>query len=147
MEGEELVGAKQNRTLNISILAPAEKEITIPVTCVESGRWAYDSPRFKTSNRAHFSRGRREKMASVSEFMNYSDRPEANQSEVWDEISEKAKRMKSHSRTGAMGDIFEDHGARVSDYVKAFTGVENQSGMLVMVGDDIVGLDLFDNKE
>jgi len=147
MEGEELVGAKQNRTLNISLLAPAEKEITIPVTCVESGRWAYDSPRFKTSNRAHFSRGRREKMASVSEFMNYSDRPEANQSEVWDEISEKAKRMKSHSRTGAMGDIFEDHGARVSDYVKAFTAVENQSGMLVMVGDDIVGLDLFDNKE
>ena len=37
MEGEELVGAKQNRTLNLSILAPAEREITIPVTCVESG--------------------------------------------------------------------------------------------------------------
>ncbi|SVE61095.1 uncharacterized protein METZ01_LOCUS513949, partial [marine metagenome] len=46
MEGEELLGAKQNRTLNLSILAPAEKEIIIPVTCVESGRWSYDSERF-----------------------------------------------------------------------------------------------------
>ena len=147
MEGEELVGAKQNRTLNISLLAPAEKEITIPVTCVESGRWDYDSPRFKTSNRVHYSRGRREKMASVSESMNFCNRPEANQSEVWDEISSKAERMKSRSRTSAMGDIFEDHGGRLSDYVKAFTAIENQAGMLVMVGDDIVGLDLFDNKE
>ncbi len=86
-------------------------------------------------------------MASVSECMNFYNRPEANQSEVWDGISEKAKRMKSHSRTSAMGDIFEDHRGRVSDYVKAFTAIENQAGMLVMVGDDIVGLDLFDNKE
>ena len=147
MEGEELVGAKQNRTLNLSILVPAEKEITIPVTCVESGRWSYDSPRFKTSNRAHFSRGRREKMASVSNSMNMRHKPEADQSEVWDEISSKAERMKSYSPTSAMGDIFEDHRKRVSDYVKAFTAVEDQAGMLVMVGNDIVGLDLFDSKE
>jgi len=147
MEGEELVGAKQNRTLNISTLVPAEKEITIPVTCVEAGRWAYDSSEFTTSDRVHFSRGRREKMASVSDDMDFNNTPFANQSEVWDEIYEKAKRMKSRSHTSAMGDIFEDHRVSMSDYVKAFTAMENQAGMLVMVGDDIVGLDLFDKKE
>ena len=46
-----------------------------------------------------------------------------------------------------MGAIFEKNKDRISDYVKAFTAIENQAGMLVMVGDDIVGLDLFDNKE
>ena len=40
MDGEEVVGAKQNRTLNISILAPAPGELLLPVTCVEAGRWA-----------------------------------------------------------------------------------------------------------
>ena len=35
VEGEELVGAKQNRTLNVSILAPPGRETRIPVTCVE----------------------------------------------------------------------------------------------------------------
>ena len=148
MEGEELVGAKQNRTLNLSILAPAEKEITIPVTCVESGRWrACASERFDTSDRVHYSRGRRKKMESVSENMNFYNRPEANQSEVWKEISSKELRMESFSPTSSMGAIFEKNKGRISDYVKAFTAVENQAGMLVMVGDDIVGLDLFDNKE
>ena len=61
MEGEELVGAKQNRTLNISILVPAGKEIAVPVTCVESGRWSYDSDQFKTSDRVHYSKGRKDK--------------------------------------------------------------------------------------
>ena len=148
MEGEELVGAKQNRTLNLSILAPAEKEITIPVTCVESGRWrTCASERFDTSDRVHYSRGRRKKMESVSENMVFHNRPEANQSKVWEEISSKELRMESFSPTSSMGSIFEKNKGRISDYVKAFTAVENQAGMLVMVGDDIVGLDLFDNKE
>lgn len=147
MEGEELVGAKQNRTLNISIIVPAGKEINVPVTCVESGRWSYDSDRFSTSDRVHFSKGRKEKMASVSYSMEVDDTPQADQSEVWDGISEKAKKMKSYSRTSAMGDIFEDHRESVSDYVKAFNSVENQVGMLVMVGKDIVGFDLFDNSK
>lgn len=147
MEGEELVGAKQNRTLNLSILVPAGKEITIPVTCVESGRWSYDSPSFKRSERAHFSRGRRSKMASVSYSMRVNERPSADQGEVWDRISEKARRMSSRSATSAMSDIFEDHRERVEDYVEVFAAVENQAGMVVMVGEDIVGLDLFDSSE
>ena len=40
LQGQELVGAKQNRTLNVSLLAPAGRT-EIPVTCVERGRWAY----------------------------------------------------------------------------------------------------------
>ena len=147
MEGEELLGAKQNRTLNISILVPAGKEIAVPVTCVESGRWSYDSDQFKTSDRVHYSKGRKDKMASVSYSMRVDDTPQADQSEVWDGISEKARKMNSYSRTSAMGDIFEDHRESVSDYVKAFNPVENQVGMLVMVGDDIVGLDLFDSSK
>src|SRR3954449_7887870 len=34
-DGEELVGAKQNRILNLTVLVPARSETKIPVSCVE----------------------------------------------------------------------------------------------------------------
>ena len=40
LDGEELVGAKQNRTANVTILVAAYSEIVIPVSCIEAGRWA-----------------------------------------------------------------------------------------------------------
>ena len=38
LEGEELVGAKQNRILNTSVLVAAHTKSKIPMSCVEAGR-------------------------------------------------------------------------------------------------------------
>src|SRR5258708_33063243 len=47
VDGEELVGAKQNRVLNLTILAPAKHTTVIPVSCVEAGGWRVDSADLK----------------------------------------------------------------------------------------------------
>lgn len=49
LEGEELIGAKQNRILNTSVLIAAGTKIKIPVSCVEQGRWRYRSRHFGSS--------------------------------------------------------------------------------------------------
>src|SRR4051812_19187246 len=44
-EGEELVGAKQNRVLDRTALVPSGSEAHVTVNCVERGRWAYRGER------------------------------------------------------------------------------------------------------
>ena len=52
LDGEELVGAKQNRIINVSILVPGKTTLEIPVSCVECGRWSYRGRDFR-SKREH----------------------------------------------------------------------------------------------
>jgi len=51
IEGEELIGARQNRVVNATFLIPAHAEVIIPVSCVEQGRWAYRSQRFQSGKK------------------------------------------------------------------------------------------------
>ena len=48
-DGEELVGAKQNRILNVSVLLAAGSTTRIPVSCVERGRWSSRGRRFRSA--------------------------------------------------------------------------------------------------
>ena len=49
VDGEELLGAKQNRIVNLTILVAANSELTIPVSCVEAGRWRSRSRAFTSA--------------------------------------------------------------------------------------------------
>src|SRR3972149_3332591 len=48
-DGETLIGAKQNRIVNTTIIILPHKEVIIPVSCVEQGRWSYRTPNFSAS--------------------------------------------------------------------------------------------------
>ena len=50
-EGEEVLGAQQNRTFDVTVLVAAGAQAAVPVSCVEAGRWdGAATPR--TSSRA-----------------------------------------------------------------------------------------------
>ena len=144
MDGEELVGAKQNRILNLTVLAPAGKTIIIPVSCVEAGRWHARSAEFSAAGRAHFSRGRASKAAQVSESLRNSGTRHSAQSQVWDEISEKSLRMEVESSTSAAEDLYHANCASLNDYLTGFTAQEHQVGALFAINGEAVGFDLFD---
>ena len=144
VDGEELVGAKQNRVANITMLIPAGHKTTIPVSCVEQGRWSYASEEFAVTDHVQYARGRAEKLESVQRSMRATGTRQSDQSRVWQSISEKADLMDAPSPTDAMGSIFEHHASALADYVKAFESRDGQIGGLFVVGDELVGLDTFD---
>ncbi len=147
VDGEELLGAKQNRTLNLTILAPANNKIVIPVSCVEAGRWNYTSDKFTNSDRAHFARGRAKKMASVSQSMKREGSRRSNQGEVWADIDMKFSRMQMVSETSAMSDLFASSEKSINQYLDKFTAEGEQIGAFFLLHGSLVGFDIFDKTE
>jgi hypothetical protein len=147
LDGEELLGAKQNRIANLTVLADAHSKTVLPVSCVEQGRWSYESRDFKASHRVMFHRARAAKAAAHSESRKATGTYGANQGEVWDRIEAKQARMNVSSSTAAMADVYDDFAEPVEDYTRHFTPIVGQVGVLFAIDGEAEGLDLFDAPE
>ena len=105
VDGEELLGAKQNRCLNTSVLLAPHSETQVPVSCTEHGRWGYTSgsATFLESGQvmAREARSRRtacvhESLASSASFTSWEG-----QREVWNSIQSLSQRAGAPSPTSA----------------------------------------------
>jgi len=143
LDGEELVGAKQNRIVNTTILVQGNATIVIPVSCVEHGRWPYDSPQFQSKERMTSSNLRAMKSEQVNFSVRDSGEFRADQSAIWDGIAEKANRMAAPSPTGAMAAIYDKKRPSIEEYVKPFRLIDSQVGAIFMIDGKVAGLDAF----
>src|SRR5918911_2537213 len=99
VDGELLVGAKQNRVVNTTIVVPAGATVEIPVTCVEQGRWGYTSRNF-TSSRSHSTSSLRAlKHRTVTDSLRSRGEYSSDQGSVWGSIRDKMHRMAAPSPT------------------------------------------------
>jgi len=131
-DGEELIGAKQNRILNVTVLVAAESMLTIPVSCVEQGRWSYRSDAFTAAPHAAYPELRRRK----AERLHAAPlEPGAAQHVVWDLVDEKAERHGVHSPTQAQADIFAARGRELEELRSAFPLEPGQCGAVLALGE------------
>jgi ARG/rhodanese/phosphatase superfamily protein len=145
LDGEELVGAKQNRIVNLTILVAAESTLEIPVTCVEAGRWRHRSATFATAGRAHYASARAMKLSQVNCSMATDGSRRADQQAVWADIAAKTSRMGAHSDTQAAAAMYEQKGAALEEFVRSLTPVTAQVGAVFAIDGVIVGLEAFDS--
>jgi len=142
LDGEELVGAKQNRVLNTTILLKERAETRIPVTCVEQGRWAYASASFAASEAVMSRKVRACKTRSVSESLTAGAHFMSDQSEVWQEVAALQNSAGVASATGAMQDVFQARAADLETCTRIFTPVTGQTGLFVVVDGEVAGFDI-----
>jgi hypothetical protein len=144
LEGEELVGAKQNRVLNTSVLIAAKSETKIPVSCVEAGRWGYRSRHFGSSGSHSPSKLRYFLKSSVTHSLTENLGYLSDQGKVWEEVARQQNALGAMSGTHAMSDTFVANKERVAEFREKLTYVEGAAGMAVAIGKKIVAVDLFD---
>lgn len=144
VDGEELLGAKQNRMLNLSVLVPAGRTIRIPVSCVERGRWHHASPAFAESPNTVHPRVRAAKARQVTDAMRRGSR-HSDQMAVWEEIDRKAAAMRVRSETSALSDVYATYAGFTADAVAELAPSPGQVGAVFTIGGEVVGVELFDH--
>ena len=146
MDGEEIVGAKQNRVLNSSVMIGPKRIVELPVSCVEHGRWTAASPEFRSEGTQLFAKGRQMNNADVT--ANYAARPSApatsNQGKIWERVAEKRASLRVAGPSEAMHDAYVARKSDVDTYVKHIHAVSGQVGALFAVNGEIIGADIFD---
>ena len=147
IDGEELKGAKQNRVLNTTTMVAPGTTVVIPVSCVEAHRWHGHTLSMGKSDHvmAHYLRTK--KMEQVNRNLEQNRSFRANQQEIWADIDIMAYRLHVESPTSAMSDIYEARAKDLEDYLKGFSLVEGQKGLLVFIGGKPVGLEFISREE
>ena len=136
LAGEILQGGKQNRIVVEDVLVPPRSgPLTLPVFCVEQGRWQGAGKQFSTRETLAAPR-LREKMLEGSD-----------QRQVWAEVDRYARSVAAPSATGSYQAIPDkpEVQAQQKDVEAAIGGAiaPGAQGAAVYVGDTLAGLDLF----
>lgn len=146
-EGTVIEGLKQSRTIRVSFIINHHQELTVPVHCVEQGRWNdvklgrkssfYLHAKLRATNLKYASKSLREGKGF------YSD----SQSVTWRQIKEKMMRMRADSQSDYAGAMLKDMDDEIKAYAKAFTCPDTANGLLAMIEDRVVVLDCFAHEK
>jgi hypothetical protein len=142
LDGEELVGARQNRVLNTTVLVGAHSELTVPVSCVEQGRWSYRDRQFSGGDASLYASIRRRKSEDVGRSIRAGQGHVSDQGAIWSELAARTREHQVASPTGAMRDFYAQHQAEMAAARAALAPGTGQVGVLVYLSGRWVGGDV-----
>jgi hypothetical protein len=148
-EGEEIEGARQNRSFETHVLVPAGVELTLSVSCVEQGRW--DARR----RDAHFTAAshtpdpdlRRVKRAHANRSSSRGESARADQAAVWTAVSARLATHGVASPSAAQSDVFRAKKPQLDQLRSEIRHQPDQIGAVVEISGRPVALDLTSRAE
>ena len=139
MDGDIILGAKQNRVFNTSMLIGPMKEYYLSVSCIEKNRWQKSSSNFRPANFLSHKILRKKKIDS------YYNRSRYNQNEVWNEVSNLNKRYNQKSKTSSHTILHESKKQLVDNLKYKFEINPNANGLAYFINGDLQGIEMFYN--
>jgi hypothetical protein len=137
-EGEEVRGAQQDRTLDVSVLVAPGATLKVPVSCVEAGRWEHSraGEAFTPAPQAAFPTLRRAKSRAAAAT------GRAEQHEVWSMVGAAAMRHAAPSETGALRDVFTARDEVLREFTSRTPREEGQLGAIAAIGGQLAVVDV-----
>jgi hypothetical protein len=142
-EGEEVLGAQQNRTFDDSVLVAAGAKLEVPVSCVEAGRWdrtRHGEPMLSSPQAADPDLRRLTRAGARAAGR-------ADQGEVWAAVGYRLARHGVTSAHSAMSDLYDDRRDELGSFARALDHVDGQLGAVAAVAGRPVVLDLVSRAE
>ena len=139
IDGEEILGAKQNRIVNSTLLIAPKTTQAISVSCTEHGRWAYKNEFRQSDYIANFNTRRAKEVATRGHGNS--------QKAVWDSIACLEVENSFKSPTSAMSESYDNLKIDHDEFLKAFEMVDGQCGVLVIQNGEIKGFEIFYNPQ
>jgi hypothetical protein len=143
VEGEMLVGGDQNRTMNVTVLCAPQARTVVPVSCVEAGRWGKRRTVSASSKHAPGSL-RAAKTANLEPRSYDASSRRSDQGLIWDEVQRQSTAHAVFSETSALNDVQEEIEDRIAPELEKIRTIPGQIGVICAIGEQVVGLDLFD---
>ena len=136
LDGEHVIGAKQNRIINKTIIVDPLTEIVIPVSCTEAGRWRYNSRGFKKS-----------KFNASSSIRKMSKMGVKSQGGVWSRIASISKINNFASRTFSLNELYDEVAPKFDNYKGIIQAIPSQIGMMVFIDGKLAVMDIIGDKK
>ena len=147
-DADVLVGAKQNRVLNKSVLLAPLSKTVIDVSCIERLRWHYTSGSFSSPQSVADPDLRKEKARSISIMRGDSaDQNPDTQRAVWSHVKDRIREAGCASKTESYADLIN---YRMESAANDFPDCEPEpgcNGLAIILDRKIISADLFGSGE
>jgi len=142
LDGEEVVGGKQNRIINTTLVILARTSVKVPVSCIQAGRWQHQRAYFDSTGSVFRARSRAVQKATVSASVRENGGFRSDQSAVWDEVSTSLHELGVNSATSDFREGREKVAHKLEKFVEAIRPAENQIGSIFLSAQGILGLEI-----
>jgi hypothetical protein len=143
IDGEQLIGAKQNRVLNASFLVAPGQEIELPVSCVERGRWRYTTGDFVASDTTLSGTARSRKVSRVTRSVITGLGYDAEQRAVWRDVDEYLDSSRVVSLTSSLEDALSLRRGSTGAALDALGAQPQQVGVALVRAGKLLLVDAF----
>ncbi|KUK14023.1 MAG: putative cytosolic protein [bacterium 42_11] len=146
LDGEELLGARQDRVVNTSLWIGKMGDFEIPVSCIERRRWGGGTI-FETGVVLLNPSLRRTLCEGVTGSLFRGEGYKSDQRALWDSVERTLASLKISSKTSSFNDVYATLRAEIEGYLEELQGLNGDFSGFVVETPTLISVDLFGSRK